>query len=75
MAHPGGQPIAKLLGSETRPTHIHVLTGPEGGFTDSEVAEATRGGAHIVSLGPTIMRAETAPIIALGSINALYWEG
>ena len=75
MAHPGGQPITKRLRSESRPTHIHVLTGPEGGFTESEVAEATRCGAHIVSLGPTIMRAETAPIIALGSINALYWEG
>ena len=75
MAHPGGQPLLEVLQSEDPPKHIHFITGPEGGFTEAEVTQARRAGAKIVSLGPTIVRSETAPIIGLAVIGAAFWRG
>ena len=50
---------------------FHVLIGPEGGFTPAE-AEAIEGaGGRSVTLGPRILRAETA---ALASLAALQYE-
>jgi 16S rRNA (uracil1498-N3)-methyltransferase len=48
-----------------------VLTGPEGGFSDTEVNAATEAGFTPVALGNRIMRTETAPIVALGLIQYL----
>ncbi|CAM3285709.1 16S rRNA (uracil(1498)-N(3))-methyltransferase [Deinococcus saxicola] len=49
---------------------VNVLTGPEGGLTDAEVAGLTGRGAQAVTLGPRILRAETAPVALLGAIAA-----
>jgi 16S rRNA (uracil1498-N3)-methyltransferase len=38
------------------------LIGPEGGFTDAEIAAAEHAGAIRVGLGPHILRVETAAI-------------
>ena len=46
------------------PSRIAVLLGPEGGFTDEEVASAEEHGFVAVGLGPRILRAETAAIAA-----------
>ncbi len=43
---------------------IALLIGPEGGFTDEEVALARDKGARAVGLGPRILRTETAAIVA-----------
>lgn len=48
---------------------IHLFVGPEGGFTPEEVAEAVAAGAQTVSLGPLILRAETAALAALAIIH------
>lgn len=42
-----------------------ILIGPEGGFTETEVAEAQTAGALIATLGPARLRAETAAIAAV----------
>jgi 16S rRNA (uracil1498-N3)-methyltransferase len=47
-----------------RPEAVSLFIGPEGGFEDAEVALAVEAGAVIVSLGPRIMRSETAGIVA-----------
>jgi 16S rRNA (uracil1498-N3)-methyltransferase len=49
-----------------------LLTGPEGGFTDDERA-AIRGAPNsiAISLGPRILRAETAALAALAAYMAL----
>jgi 16S rRNA (uracil1498-N3)-methyltransferase len=49
-----------------------VLSGPEGGFTDAERDAAVRSGFQPVSLGPLILRAETAPVAALAI--ASWWR-
>jgi 16S rRNA (uracil1498-N3)-methyltransferase len=42
-----------------------IFVGPEGGFSEAEAAVARAGGAVLVSLGPRVLRAETAAIAAL----------
>lgn len=53
--------------------HIELFVGPEGGFTDGEVDWARRHGVQPVTLGPRILRAETAGLVAAAAI--LYQAG
>ncbi|OWQ98234.1 16S rRNA (uracil(1498)-N(3))-methyltransferase [Sphingopyxis witflariensis] len=67
----GGTPMTAL----DTPAPAAILTGPEGGFTDRERAlllacEATRR----ITLGPRILRAETAAIAATGLWMALHGD-
>lgn len=50
---------------------ITLLTGPEGGWTTAEVEKAIAAGFQGVSLGQRILRAVTAPIVALSYVNAI----
>jgi len=63
----GGAPLA--LAAKSGPAAI--LIGPEGGFTDEE-RDAIRavGAARPVSLGPRILRADTAAVAALAVMQA-----
>lgn len=47
------------------PTRLLVLIGPEGGFTPQEAHQAEQAGAKKVTLGPQILRSETAALVAL----------
>ena len=47
-----------------------VIVGPEGGFTDDELALAARRGVERVGLGPRVLRAETAAVAALAIVGA-----
>jgi 16S rRNA (uracil1498-N3)-methyltransferase len=60
----GGQPAAQAFA----PGPALILTGPEGGFTEEE-RESVRAAANAVpiSLGPRILRAETAALAALAA--------
>ncbi len=58
LAHPGGETISPPPPT----TAIWLAVGPEGGFTENEVAAATGHGWTTVSLGPRILRIETAAI-------------
>lgn len=62
----GGQSIAKLVTPQTRVLSIFI--GPEGGFEQEEVDLVTQSGGKIGTLGPRILRTETAPIAALAAI-------
>ncbi len=60
----GGEPIGDVLKTATGPAAI--LIGPEGGFTDQEnAAIRTHPAAKAVSLGPRILRADTAAVAAI----------
>ena len=66
----GGTPMAQALGS--RPGPAAFLIGPEGGFDDEERALIRAHPAAVaVSLGPRILRAETAAIAATSIWMAL----
>jgi len=61
IAHPGGRPLtADIVPASAR--EVIALVGPEGGFTDQELATAEHAGCIRVSLGPHILRVETAAI-------------
>ncbi len=51
-----------------KPCRIALLIGSEGGFSPEEVAEARGRGVLPASLGPRILRCETAPIAALSAL-------
>jgi 16S rRNA (uracil1498-N3)-methyltransferase len=51
---------------------IVIATGPEGGWTDGEVERAIEFGFEAVSLGSRILRAVTAPIVALSLVGAAF---
>ncbi len=64
----GGDPAADAF----KPGAAMILTGPEGGFTDDErTAIRAASNAVAVSLGPRILRAETAALAALAAYMAL----
>jgi 16S rRNA (uracil1498-N3)-methyltransferase len=50
---------------------IAILIGPEGGLNENEIAEAERAGFQSISLGPRILRTETAAITALSLLQAI----
>jgi 16S rRNA (uracil1498-N3)-methyltransferase len=51
---------------------IAIISGPEGGIDLDELTAAHERGIISVSLGPRILRAETAPIAALAAISCTY---
>lgn len=56
------------------PCSISLLSGPEGGFTESELATATLHRVALASLGPRTLRAETAPIAAAAAALFAYGD-
>lgn len=47
---------------------VSLLTGPEGGWEESEVAQALGAGFRVCTLGKRILRCETAPLCALSAV-------
>ena len=47
---------------------VSLLTGPEGGLEESEVAQAMEAGLRVCTLGKRILRCETAPLCALSAV-------
>lgn len=73
----GAQSLRRLLRAATQTPHgtapfsIALLSGPEGGLTESELATAAMYRLPLASLGPRTLRAETAPLAAAA---AVLWE-
>jgi 16S rRNA (uracil1498-N3)-methyltransferase len=59
----------KDINPKKTPSSVSVLIGPEGGFTIEEVKTARSHGFQTVSLGPRILRAETAPLVVLSLLQ------
>lgn len=56
------------------PSEVTLLIGPEGGFSLDEVNEACAEGAIPVTLGPRILRTETAALVAASAIFYHYGD-
>ncbi len=65
----GGEPLRGFDYGNVR--SIGVLTGPEGGFSESEIEACRAAGARIATLGPRILRAVTAPLAAVTAVMLL----
>ncbi|WP_424949557.1 16S rRNA (uracil(1498)-N(3))-methyltransferase [Deinococcus sp.] len=68
LAHPGS--AARLTDTLDWTAPVTLVSGPEGGFSEAEVAALTGAGFTAVTLGPRILRAETAPLALLGAVAA-----
>ena len=61
-------PLSKLAPAENP---IVLAAGPEAGFTEEEEARLVQAGFVPASLGPRVLRTETAAVAALAALNAL----
>ena len=69
----GGVPLLDAVGFDgAADDSVALLNGPEGGWTQSEREAAGRRGWTRVSLGPQILRAETAAIASLSVVMAAW---
>ena len=65
---------ASLAGLATTAARVELLIGPEGGLDDAEIDAAARAGFAPVRLGPRVLRTETAGIVALTVLQALWGD-
>lgn len=68
-----GRSLKEVLMAGMSPGEVYVFIGPEGGFTPDEAEQARARGALTVTLGPRILRTETAGLAVLTMI--LYQWG
>ncbi|MBR3290249.1 MAG: 16S rRNA (uracil(1498)-N(3))-methyltransferase [Clostridia bacterium] len=65
----GGEPLRALVSPDD--TRLSLVIGPEGGLAPEEVARLQDAGARVATLGPRILRTETAPVAALAVLMQL----
>jgi len=63
--------LASIPAPETK---VCVLIGPEGGFSDNEYGDAEVSGFNAVSLGPRVLRTESAAIATLAVLQSLWGD-
>ncbi len=68
-----GRPLSQVLPSAA-PRSIIVGVGPEGGVTPEEAGMAEKAGFLPVSLGPRILRTETAGLAVMAILQYLYGD-
>lgn len=62
--------IKTIAGSQA----IRLVIGPEGGFTDAEVAQTKDAGFMAVRLGPRVLRTETAALTAISALQLQFGD-
>lgn len=72
ILRPGATTAMTSLG--TPRTKVCLLIGPEGGFSDAEYEDAAVAGFLPVSLGPRVLRTETAAMTAIAVAEALWGD-
>jgi 16S rRNA (uracil1498-N3)-methyltransferase len=63
-----------LAGTASIGNRVELLIGPEGGLDDSEIERAAAAGFTPVRLGPRVLRTETAGLVALAVLQALWGD-
>ncbi len=72
---PGAKPLGQVLCAlAARPAQVRLFVGPEGGFGDEELEAASSCGVQAISLGPRILRTETAGLAATAAIFFAFGE-
>lgn len=65
---------AKLAALSAPEGDVQLLIGPEGGFSEAEITRIQSAGFAPVSLGPRVLRMETAALAALASMQTLWGD-
>ena len=63
-----------LASMEAPQTKVCLLIGPEGGFSQTEYEDAAISGFQAVSLGPRVLRTETAAVAAISVVQSLWGD-
>ncbi|HJV28464.1 MAG TPA: 16S rRNA (uracil(1498)-N(3))-methyltransferase [Aromatoleum sp.] len=53
---------------------VHLLVGPEGGWSDAELAACRSAGCTGIAIGPRVLRTETAGLAAMAAMQALWGD-
>lgn len=69
MLHPGG--TAHLRNTGAAAADVMLAVGPEGGFGENDLDALRRAGFGALSLGPRILRTETAGLAAMAALQAI----
>ncbi|MCV2402128.1 16S rRNA (uracil(1498)-N(3))-methyltransferase [Marinomonas sp. C2222] len=72
LHHHSARPIHQL--EQPQDQQICLLIGPEGGLTETEVEFSNKHDFQAITLGPRVLRTETAPVVALSVINSLWGD-
>ncbi len=72
---PCAMPLKNLLQSLVDPYFLAFAIGPEGGWSGTEIAAAQQAEVPFVTLGPRILRTETAALVAISQILYHYETG
>lgn len=65
----GGVPVTEALADVPPQSEICAFIGPEGGWSDDELGSLTESGCRATTLGPRVLRTETAALVALALIQ------
>jgi 16S rRNA (uracil1498-N3)-methyltransferase len=64
----------KGLPQDKSSQNVALLVGPEGGLDDDEIAQAIAQGFTSLTLGPRVLRTETAPVAAISLVQYLWGD-
>ena len=64
----------QTLDSMEKPTRVALMIGPEGGLSPDEIAAAEAAGFLPVTVGPRVLRTETAPVAAIALCQWLWGD-
>ena len=68
VAHPNESEFS-FANPKTSPRNVTLVIGPEGGFSDKEIELARKQNCKLVSLGPRILRIETAAVAFVSALT------
>ena len=65
---------SKQLPADKKPESVTLLIGPEGGLSEREIAHAIENEFSALTLGPRVLRTETAPVAAISLVQYLWGD-
>ncbi|MEL7400630.1 MAG: 16S rRNA (uracil(1498)-N(3))-methyltransferase [Pseudomonadota bacterium] len=64
----------QTLEATLRPESVALVIGPEGGLSENEIEQAMNQGFAPLTLGPRVLRTETAPLAAISVMQYLWGD-
>ncbi len=73
VLHPNGKgmPYEQILSGMSCQDRVRIAVGPEGGFNNDEISAFQSAGWQVATVGPRILRVETAAIVAVSLAHAI----
>lgn len=65
---------SQTLPAQATPQSVTLLIGPEGGLSEREIQLAAKNNFSALTLGPRVLRTETAPVAAISLVQFLWGD-